>query len=132
MREKNKTMIIVGCTGNSTDEDRARSVKSGQDLFWPKPAPPNDKALADIMSVMLARGRRRATWSQGERVVGGFDNGLGTCPALIARKGSDSSFASACSFGSCVIESEEEGLESEEEGTGEGKSEEEMRLPGKV
>ena len=60
LREEDERVLIIGCTGNSTDDDRKRSKESGQDLFWPKPAPPSEDALEDLVGALVKR--RREGW----------------------------------------------------------------------
>jgi len=43
-----RRVLIFGCTGNCTEEDKQKSVASGQDAFWEKPAPLAERALAEI------------------------------------------------------------------------------------
>ena len=57
LREKDRKVLIIGCTGNSTDEQRKMSKESGQDLYWSKPAPPNETALKDILGALVKRAR---------------------------------------------------------------------------
>ena len=55
LRNEDERVLIVGCTGNSTDDDRKRSEESGQDLFWTKPAPPSKNALEDLVGALVKR-----------------------------------------------------------------------------
>ena len=74
LRKEDETVLIVGCTGNSTDDDKKRSEESGQDLFWRKPAPPSKEALQDIVGALVKRMREKyrkdAEKNGGERKEG--------------------------------------------------------------
>jgi len=72
-RKRYEATVIVGCTGNCTDEDRSKSLLAGQDIFWGKPVPASHKALDDITRAWSGK---RQTESRGEgfRTV----NSLGT------------------------------------------------------
>jgi len=69
LRKEDKRVLIVGCTGNSTDDDRKRSKESGQDLFWPKPAPPSKAALEDLVGALVKRRRKGRENARRERLT---------------------------------------------------------------
>ncbi|GMH82238.1 hypothetical protein TL16_g09191 [Triparma laevis f. inornata] len=58
-RKKYQAAVIVGCTGNCADEDLAKSLESGQDVFWGKPVPPADKALDDISRAWMGKNQKK-------------------------------------------------------------------------
>jgi len=62
LRGEDERVLIVGCTGNFTTDDKKRSKESGQDLFWSKPAPPSKDALEDLVGALVTR--RRVTWKK--------------------------------------------------------------------
>jgi len=51
--------IIVGLSGNCTDEDKEAMLRSGQDLFWEKPAPKSERMLRDVARLWAERGKKR-------------------------------------------------------------------------
>ena len=62
LRAKDKRVLIVGCTGDSTFDDKKLSEASGQDVFWPKPAPLSKQALEELTSALV---KRRRVWGTG-------------------------------------------------------------------
>ena len=57
LRGKDERVLIVGSTGNSSNEDSKLSKESGQDMFWSKPAPPSKDALNELTSALVTRRR---------------------------------------------------------------------------
>jgi len=74
LREKDQKIMIVGFTGNCAEENVERSKESGQDLFWSKPAPPNEAALEDLTTAFA---ERRMKWSSGRTEERGKGKGKG-------------------------------------------------------
>jgi len=64
-------VLIVGCTGNCTDEQRKISKESGQDLLWPKPPPPSETALENLMGALVRRLKKTGRWGECRGVKGG-------------------------------------------------------------
>jgi len=62
---RERGVIIVGHSGNSTWEDKERGRVSGQDAFWEKPPPKSEQMLQDVSRLWDARegrgGERNAT-----------------------------------------------------------------------
>ena len=48
--------LVFGWSGNSTEEDKEKGRKSGQDWFWSKPAPPGEQALQDVARLRAEKG----------------------------------------------------------------------------
>ena len=55
IRKTDDRVLIVGCTGNSIDDDIKKSKDSGQDVFWSKPAPPSKEALESLVGALVKR-----------------------------------------------------------------------------
>ena len=73
LRQNDDEVLIVGFTGNCAVEDQERSRESGQDLFWSKPAPPNEVALSALENALAERKRklRCSKEEDGGRAEGG-------------------------------------------------------------
>ena len=70
LRKEDNRVLIIGCTGNSTDDDIATSKESGQDLFWSKPAPPSEEALDDLVGALVRRRRNQSRPREEEETHG--------------------------------------------------------------
>ena len=75
LREEDEIMLVIGLTAAATDEVKAESLESGQDLLWLKPMPPAETALKDIMRALAKRRSGTKVTAAGgeaerERVVG--------------------------------------------------------------
>jgi CheY-like chemotaxis protein/anti-sigma regulatory factor (Ser/Thr protein kinase) len=56
LRRSHVDAVVIGCSGNDLDD---KFTAAGADIVWRKPIPPNEKIIASLRQLLLARAKRK-------------------------------------------------------------------------